>query len=433
MIDRRQRALVVGDELPSVWRLQSVLLRAGFFPRATRSEASIDFGDERFAAVVFDAGVSGADALRILGGLRPPTGADVVPALFLGADASSEPGDRLEARLARNADDETIRAVLTDLIGRVAPPSPIVIPAPTESTDDELETEAPIIMRWPRRRPSPWRGPLVAASIAIVTVGAYVAFAGIPGVESPASGAGSAPIESAAAPTAGDLAQRELAQVPVEAAQAPATATSSPTNVPAASSTPIATQRPATATAVPAVSPPTPAVPTPTAVIEPTRVVRADTGIEGRVSDLTTGAAIPGASIVLVGPIRAESTAGGDGRYRITGLASGAYEVSAAAPGYARAANRTGVVDGVISADNIALATSPIRAVGPSHSVVDARTGQPVAVYGYPVRPGDTLGGIAERSGVTVADILALNRIGDPDALQPGVVINLPASTFGEK
>ena len=69
----------------------------------------------------------------------------------------------------------------------------------------------------------------------------------------------------------------------------------------------------------------------------------------------------------------------------------------------------------------------------PFLTVTNRRSVQPVAAYGYPVRPGDTLRAIAERAGTSVDEILALNRIDDAELLEPGQVLYLPASTFGQK
>jgi LysM repeat protein len=45
----------------------------------------------------------------------------------------------------------------------------------------------------------------------------------------------------------------------------------------------------------------------------------------------------------------------------------------------------------------------------------------------YTVKSGDTLGKIAEQFGVTVDEIVALNNIEDPDWLEPGMVLVIPA------
>jgi LysM repeat protein len=151
------------------------------------------------------------------------------------------------------------------------------------------------------------------------------------------------------------------------------------------------------------------------------------------VTDSTSGAAVPGASVVYRGPATGETAAGGDGRYRIPGLPAGAYTVVASAPGYAPSTNRAGVVEGVVTTDNLALQPGAAEGVAPFESVVHRTSGQPVAVYGYRVNPGDTLRDIAERAGTSLDEVLAVNTLDDPDHLEPGQVINLPASTFGHK
>ena len=46
----------------------------------------------------------------------------------------------------------------------------------------------------------------------------------------------------------------------------------------------------------------------------------------------------------------------------------------------------------------------------------------------YTVRPGDTLWGIAHGLGVKISDLLSLNSLGDPNLLQPGQHLNVPAA-----
>lgn len=46
----------------------------------------------------------------------------------------------------------------------------------------------------------------------------------------------------------------------------------------------------------------------------------------------------------------------------------------------------------------------------------------------YEVLPGDTLGEIAERLGVSLEALSAANNLADPDALMPGQVLVIPAA-----
>jgi LysM repeat protein len=70
-----------------------------------------------------------------------------------------------------------------------------------------------------------------------------------------------------------------------------------------------------------------------------------------------------------------------------------------------------------------------------SNSVLDASTFNQWFVLGgatptgrtYAVRAGDTLGGIAEQFGVTLAALEATNpTITDPDLIYPGQVVHIP-------
>ncbi|MHB1415873.1 MAG: LysM peptidoglycan-binding domain-containing protein [Chloroflexota bacterium] len=46
----------------------------------------------------------------------------------------------------------------------------------------------------------------------------------------------------------------------------------------------------------------------------------------------------------------------------------------------------------------------------------------------YTVAPGDTLGGIADRFGVSLADLIAANGISDPSSLRVGLVLTIPGA-----
>nr|WP_322818605.1 LysM domain-containing protein [Tepidiforma sp.] len=47
----------------------------------------------------------------------------------------------------------------------------------------------------------------------------------------------------------------------------------------------------------------------------------------------------------------------------------------------------------------------------------------------YTVQEGDTLGAIAERFGVTIADLVTANGLADPDLIYPGQELTIPAAT----
>ena len=72
---------------------------------------------------------------------------------------------------------------------------------------------------------------------------------------------------------------------------------------------------------------------------------------------------------------------------------------------------------------------TPVASIGPT--LAPTATPEPEATPRlYRVKSGDTLGKIAQRFGVTVADILAANpEITDPDQIVPGQVIVIPRPT----
>jgi LysM repeat protein len=75
----------------------------------------------------------------------------------------------------------------------------------------------------------------------------------------------------------------------------------------------------------------------------------------------------------------------------------------------------------LIAAVTVPLA-APVAAASAAHADA-APAGQPT----YVVQPGDTLGGIAVRLGTDVATLVRLNRIADPDVLQAGTTLVVPA------
>jgi hypothetical protein len=410
---------------------------------------------------VFDRGVSGATAMDVLGRVRPPQGADVAPALFLsggGGVALSTPGER---RLDPGASDASIAQAVDDLIAATPRPEPRVMP-PIEEIDVAEIVGAGSSLSHVRRRRSGrgMLGPLAALALLLAAIAAYSAVVAgrapavaivepLPTVESPAT------VEppAAIAPTPVDLAAQSVVATATTTSPA-AEPTAGPMGGPVLPSPSAADPPPAVAGAgrrgdgngvteaadattadvrTTLGSGPTPPAAPPSASASAPPAHAPLTGLEGRVTDASTGHALPGAVVAYRGPASGQTTSGGDGRYRITDLPAGAYEVVAVAPGYAQSRNRAGVVEETLTTDNLALAPMAGASVAPFLAVTDQRSGQPVAAYGYPVRPGDTLRAIAERAGTTLDEILALNRIDDADRLEPGQVLYLPASTFGQK
>jgi LysM repeat protein len=70
--------------------------------------------------------------------------------------------------------------------------------------------------------------------------------------------------------------------------------------------------------------------------------------------------------------------------------------------------------------------------VGPTETVAGATTaaatGTPGGEVTYTVVSGDTLGAIASAHGTTVAAIVAANNIADPNAIDVGQVLIIPAA-----
>jgi LysM repeat protein len=60
-------------------------------------------------------------------------------------------------------------------------------------------------------------------------------------------------------------------------------------------------------------------------------------------------------------------------------------------------------------------------------SPTPAPTEQVNGAQEYTVEPGDTLSGIAGQFGVTTDAIIAANEIADPDLIQPGDTLTIPA------
>ena len=55
------------------------------------------------------------------------------------------------------------------------------------------------------------------------------------------------------------------------------------------------------------------------------------------------------------------------------------------------------------------------------------------AAQTYTIRPGDSLGAIAEKHGIPLSQIVRANRIEDPDHVEPGLVITLETLSLRAK
>ncbi len=92
------------------------------------------------------------------------------------------------------------------------------------------------------------------------------------------------------------------------------------------------------------------ASPSPTVTTMPTG------GLEGTVSDASTGEPVPGAQVTIAGQVGVFTvTTGPDGKYDVADLPAGAYLVNVQATGYYVSAVQVGVVADVVSNGNVAL------------------------------------------------------------------------------
>jgi LysM repeat protein len=69
---------------------------------------------------------------------------------------------------------------------------------------------------------------------------------------------------------------------------------------------------------------------------------------------------------------------------------------------------------------------SPSPSESPSPSPSPSPSGSPAIPNTYVVRSGDTLSGIALSLNISMADLIALNGITDPNKIKPGQVLKLP-------
>jgi LysM repeat protein len=79
-----------------------------------------------------------------------------------------------------------------------------------------------------------------------------------------------------------------------------------------------------------------------------------------------------------------------------------------------------------VQVETIVITATPGPGVGfsPGESVAPTTTGP----RQYVVQAGDTLTRIASQHGVTVHDIMRANNIPNPNYIQPGQVLNIPAT-----
>ncbi|MGF1485162.1 MAG: LysM peptidoglycan-binding domain-containing protein [Opitutales bacterium] len=73
-------------------------------------------------------------------------------------------------------------------------------------------------------------------------------------------------------------------------------------------------------------------------------------------------------------------------------------------------------------------AATPVAPVDAGRAAPPPPPPAPVATCSYTIRSGDTLWHVASRLGIPLRDLLDLNPELDPDRLQPGMVIKVPAN-----
>jgi hypothetical protein len=100
------------------------------------------------------------------------------------------------------------------------------------------------------------------------------------------------------------------------------------------------------------------ASPSPTATTMPTG------GLEGIISDASTGEPVTGAQVTIAGQVGVFTvTTGPDGKYNVADLPAGAYLVNVQATGYYVNAVQVGVVADVVSSGNVALEPAVVAVV----------------------------------------------------------------------
>jgi LysM repeat protein len=81
-------------------------------------------------------------------------------------------------------------------------------------------------------------------------------------------------------------------------------------------------------------------------------------------------------------------------------------------------------VSGCGESDGVYSTLPPIRST--TTSTTTTTTTAPQQIQTYVIQPGETLSVIAERFGVSVAAIVDLNEISNPDRIEAGVSIKIP-------
>ncbi len=129
--------------------------------------------------------------------------------------------------------------------------------------------------------------------------------------------------------------------------------------------------------------------PTPTTTAVPSG------GLQGIISDASTGEAVAGAQVTIAGQIGVLTvTTGPDGKYDVADLPAGAYLVSVQATGYYVNAAQVGVVAGVTSSGNVALEPDVVTVVTaaptPASTLLPTNTPMPTPTVPPSITPSPT-------------------------------------------
>ncbi len=108
-------------------------------------------------------------------------------------------------------------------------------------------------------------------------------------------------------------------------------------------------------------------------------------GLEGIISDTSTGDAVAGAQVTIAGQVGVLTvTTGPDGKYDVADLPAGAYLVSVQATGYYVNAAQVGVVANVTSSGNVALEPAVVAVVTATATATPAATLTPTGTPSPP-------------------------------------------------